>query len=444
MLNIKSLELKNPPDPFALFADPLLISKHDENFQTKGNAGNSEFRAIWSKPDFTIVGISEAVSLGFEDLDAIKNLPSNAMLIGGSRFMPEKWKTPDDSPKKNSTPDWKAFGDSRLVVPEYLVCYMPGKTTLLIAGLEENSHPQKTSLKLKTSPEWRVRINNPMGIKTPDTENDDITVSKISEAIKQAKARTLEKVILAICLETSLPLPFEDLLLRLKVKFENCAIFAIGIETGQIFFGASPELLLQLDNQRVFASALAGSAPISSQPKIDRQYMRRLKSRKERYEHKIVVTHIIQELIAAGVELAPDTLQTIMDPMILELPGIRHLYTPISGCLSNPDTHILEILKFLAPTPAVAGSPTPAALNFISQTETFDRGWYGGSVGWCRPDGQGEFYTALRSGLLSPSNELSLFAGAGILADSKPERELAEMKLKLEAIKNLFSESSAK
>jgi isochorismate synthase EntC len=62
-----------------------------------------------------------------------------------------------------------------------------------------------------------------------------------------------------------------------------------------------------------------------------------------------------------------------------------------------------------------------------------DRGWYAGPVGWVDAKGDGEFRVALRSGLLQ-GGEARLYAGAGIVAGSRPEQELAETRLKLRAL----------
>ncbi len=82
------------------------------------------------------------------------------------------------------------------------------------------------------------------------------------------------------------------------------------------------------------------------------------------------------------------------------------------------------------PTPAIAGEPCEAALQWIADHENLDRGWYGGPVGFVDTAGGGEFYAALRSSLVA-GDQARLFAGAGIVHGSEPERELRETRLKL-------------
>jgi menaquinone-specific isochorismate synthase len=73
-------------------------------------------------------------------------------------------------------------------------------------------------------------------------------------------------------------------------------------------------------------------------------------------------------------------------------------------------------------------------MELIRQLESIDRGWYAGPVGWATPDGSGEFDVAIRSALLS-GDSASLFAGCGIVADSRPQAEFAETELKLQPMR---------
>ena len=74
----------------------------------------------------------------------------------------------------------------------------------------------------------------------------------------------------------------------------------------------------------------------------------------------------------------------------------------------------------------------------IRELEGFDRGWYAGPVGWMDSAEDGEFCVALRSALLR-DRTAHLFAGAGIVADSDPEAELAETEIKLGALLPLLA-----
>lgn len=90
----------------------------------------------------------------------------------------------------------------------------------------------------------------------------------------------------------------------------------------------------------------------------------------------------------------------------------------------------LELADALHPSAAVGGTPTLKALELISELEGMERGHYAGPVGWIDASGDGEFGITLRSAALD-GNRVRLFAGAGVVADSGLEAELAETATKL-------------
>ena len=92
----------------------------------------------------------------------------------------------------------------------------------------------------------------------------------------------------------------------------------------------------------------------------------------------------------------------------------------------------------LHPSAAVAGSPTNTALELITSHEPFDRGRYAGPVGWMDASGDGEWSVALRCAQWSPEGTLTAYAGAGIVAESDPESELLETRLKFKPIVHAF------
>ena len=78
-------------------------------------------------------------------------------------------------------------------------------------------------------------------------------------------------------------------------------------------------------------------------------------------------------------------------------------------------------------------TPTKIATDWIAAREVAPRGWYASPVGWFDLEGNGELAVAIRSGLLA-GERAHLWAGAGIVAGSDPDRELAETDLKLRAM----------
>jgi isochorismate synthase EntC len=140
-----------------------------------------------------------------------------------------------------------------------------------------------------------------------------------------------------------------------------------------------------------------------------------------------VVRAIADALADAGGKVdMPDA------PGVRALRHVLHLHMPIRARLAQP-RHVLELAARLHPTPAVGGTPTHVACDWIAAREPAARGWYASPVGWFDLDGNGELAVAIRSGLLA-GDRAHVWAGAGIVAGSDPDRELAETDDKLRAM----------
>ncbi|MGD1949079.1 MAG: isochorismate synthase MenF [Leptolyngbyaceae cyanobacterium] len=267
-----------------------------------------------------------------------------------------------------------------------------------------------------------------------DVGNFEQMVSGVLPALRSSK---LHKVVLADALDVLSVNPFSipASLRALSLAYGDCCIFSVSNGKGPVFIGASPERLLSIgplgpsvNGKQLTTDALAGSAPRGDTAIKDQLIADQLlKNPKERYEHQVVVKFIVEQLIELG--LNPEFGNS---PNVLRLANIQHLHTPIRAVL--PD-HLkpLNLVKILHPTPAVAGFPRPVASQLIQTTESFDRGLYASPIGWIDANGNSEFVVGIRSALIN-GRQARLFAGAGIVAQSKPQSELAEVKLKLQAL----------
>ncbi len=192
---------------------------------------------------------------------------------------------------------------------------------------------------------------------------------------------------------------------------------------GVIFASLSPETLVRRCGDSVTTESLAGSARIGSSARetIDRA-RDLMDSEKNRREHEVVLESICERLdpYVETLERRPRTVRT--------LSTVQHLATPIEATLGS-DTHVLELVGSLHPTPAVGGVPVHRALSHIRRQEPFDRGFYGGPIGWFDERGNGDFAVGIRSALIR-DRTATLYAGAGIVSDSQPEDEWEELQWK--------------
>jgi menaquinone-specific isochorismate synthase len=215
---------------------------------------------------------------------------------------------------------------------------------------------------------------------------------------------------------------------RLHAQNPKARVFYYEPTVGAVFLGASPETLVRLSGREVRATAVAGSIARGTTPEEDQRLAGELlASDKDRREHDMVVRDMVERLEGHGAQV-----QSELAPHVLTLSGIQHLETSIRAELPRR-TDVLELLELLHPTPAVCGQPRDAAYSFLERQEGFPRGWYGGPVGWMDTHGNGVFAPALRCGLMT-EGAWYLFAGAGIVRGSDPDREWDEIHLKLDTV----------
>jgi menaquinone-specific isochorismate synthase len=248
----------------------------------------------------------------------------------------------------------------------------------------------------------------------------------VQEAVMAVRAGRLAKVVLAreVLVEANRPFVPADILRRLLALYPSCMLFA-----AEGFIGASPELLVGRRGHQVRSQPLAGTVARSGDPRADdRLTAAMMTSTKERREHRLVVDEV-----AAGLRPMCEWLDVPDSPSIVPLRNVSHLGTPIAGRLTSPPPTALELVAQLHPTPAVAGSPTGPAASYLKAVEGFDRGHYGGPVGWMDANGDGDWAVGIRCAEVA-ANTARLVAGVGVVADSDPEAELAETQLKLQAL----------
>lgn len=196
---------------------------------------------------------------------------------------------------------------------------------------------------------------------------------------------------------------------RLRARETVCFTFMVD---GLV--GASPELLVSLLDGTVASLALAGTAPNAHG----------LVSEKMDLEHILAAASVREGMSRYVGDLKPPTRS------VLEFGDIKHLATRFEGVAIDGAT-VLDLLGALHPTASVAGAPTETSLELIHEIEPFSRGRYAGPVGWFNSRGEGEFALALRCGLVE-GNEITLYAGGGIVTGSDLESEFAETELKLQ------------
>lgn len=236
----------------------------------------------------------------------------------------------------------------------------------------------------------------------------------------------VQKVVLARSLDVRFADPPDPVAILARVRKDNPGgtIFVFEPRVGTVLLGAAPEVLVTLADGRFLTTAVAGSTARGATPAEDEILARRLlSSPKERAEHGFGVDDIVSRLSPYA-----DQVEIESQPRILRLHRIQHLETDIAARVA-PEVGALELVRALHPTAAVSGAPREPAASLLAREEALDRGWYAGPVGWCDAAGNGEFAPALRCAV-GQGRDWRLFAGAGIVAGSDPDREWSETTMK--------------
>ncbi|AGN02915.1 isochorismate synthase [Salinarchaeum sp. Harcht-Bsk1] len=335
---------------------------------------------------------------------------------------------------------WTGFPGAYFVLPEILVVRDGEETrlTVTLTDVDEGAASERAdevAEQLERLPDPGPPASPPGFEHRRRDPSREQWNEQVLAAIDRIEDGSLRKVVLAQSTELSLsgPLSPSDALTRLAEPYPDCTRFALSPTAEATLFGATPERLVSLSGRSVETWALAGSTGRGDTEEEDEWLARELqKSQKDQHEHALVVDAIRDQLdpVAASVTTGQRRIRT--------LSTVQHLETPIAAELADAE-HVLSIVEALHPTPAVGGLPPEAALETIRSTETFDRGWYAAPVGWFDAAGDGTFEVAIRSAVANGSSA-SLFAGAGIVADSEPDREWDEVQLKYGPMLEALSE----
>lgn len=271
--------------------------------------------------------------------------------------------------------------------------------------------------------EWANWLNPSPAIETPrllparpEPLAERAWIARVNSALRDIATGSVDKVVLSRSqkFEASGPFSPADILTRLIEQQPAGLIYAYG-NGQQTFLGATPERLVRLHGRQVDVDALAGTAWPGSLA---------LSESKNRHEQSLVVRAICDAL-SPLCEAAPS-----VGPIEEHLAGrLAHWRNRITADV-QAGTSLFDLVRTLHPTPAVGGFPSAAAQSWLATHGEIRSGWYSGGFGILTPEGDGEFSVALRSALID-GKLAELQAGAGIVAGSDPQHELAETEAKL-------------
>lgn len=252
------------------------------------------------------------------------------------------------------------------------------------------------------------------------------------QMVEKALSQTIEKVVLARCQVLELDAPLDPFAIAATLELKSQGAFVFCLQKGdKAFVGASPERLFARQGNRLITEAMAGTRRRGNTKKEDTTLQKELLgSEKDLREIAPVQTFLKNTLSPLCVETP------VFSPIrIYQTNTVQHLYIPIKAELKDPISDD-AILRAIHPTPALCGAPQHEAFDLIRQLEPFERGLYGGIIGWSTPE-ESEWAVAIRSCFIQGTT-VRLFSGAGIVSGSNGAAEWDELDHKLKVFDEIF------
>ncbi len=203
-------------------------------------------------------------------------------------------------------------------------------------------------------------------------------------------------------------------------------------------FGSSPETHLKINGNTATIDPIAGTFRRTGNDEKDRELARQLLlDPKENVEHQMLV-----ELADEDLSKHATNIRVEFEKQVQFYSHVIHLVSRVSGDIA-PDTNRIRLFADTFPAGTVSGAPKPRALELIDELEGRARGIYGGCIGHIGFDGNLNQAITIRT-FVSRNNTLYFQAGAGVVAQSLPEKELQEVNNKLGALHRAIEIASGK
>ncbi len=203
--------------------------------------------------------------------------------------------------------------------------------------------------------------------------------------------------------------------------------------------GSSPEVLVRVEGRRIETRPIAGTRPRGRTPEEDRKLEEELlRDEKERAEHLMLVDLARNDLGRVS-EIGSVRVEDFM--RVERYSHVMHIVSDVTGVLKE-GLSALDVLKATFPAGTVSGAPKVRAMQIIAELEKERRGIYAGSVGYVSFQGNMDMAIAIRTAILR-DREVFVQAGAGIVADSIPEKEWEETLNKAKALMKAVDSASS-
>jgi anthranilate synthase component 1 len=226
--------------------------------------------------------------------------------------------------------------------------------------------------------------------------------------------------------------PLDGIALYRALRRVNPSPYLFFVRTpGFEVVGASPELLLQVEGDRLTTHPIAGTRPRGETPADDQRLAEALqRDPKERAEH-VMLVDLGRNDLGRVARAGTVTVSKYME--VERYSHVLHLVSHVEARL-RPELDALDALRAVFPAGTLSGAPKVRAMQLIASAEGERRGLYGGAVGYLGYDGNLDTAITIRSAVLK-SGQAHIHTGAGIVAGSVPQLEFEETEHKAAALR---------
>lgn len=191
---------------------------------------------------------------------------------------------------------------------------------------------------------------------------------------------------------------------------------------GREILSSSPESFLKISGRSIETRPIKGTRPRFSDPDEDRRSAYELQTSAKEIAELVMITDLLRNDLGQVCEFGS---VEVTDMLRLEtLAQVHHLVSTVTGTL-RPEVDALAAIAACFPGGSITGAPKKRAMEIIRELEQAPRGIYCGAIGWLGYNGESSFNIAIRT-LVRNGDQLIYQVGAGIVADSDPEKEYEE------------------
>jgi anthranilate synthase component 1 len=268
---------------------------------------------------------------------------------------------------------------------------------------------------------------------TYDPPKVNVTKNRFEEAVEKAKEYIVSGDIFQVVLSKRYDFRVKGNLMAFyrSLRKINPSPYMYFLKAGdKQIVGSSPEMLVRVDNRVVETFPIAGTRPSVENQGANRQMAKELLADpKERAEHVMLVDlarNDVGKIAKFGSVHVPEFMK------VHRYSHVQHIVSQVVGDLQE-DKECYDALRAVFPAGTVSGAPKVRAMEIIEELESTRRGPYAGAVGYFSYNGNADFAITIRT-LFADKDKAYIQAGAGIVADSVPEREWFETDHKAEAL----------